>query len=115
MMTPTDILREYRWLLGELHAGNTFSKDEIWKRLERLPITVEDEPARDGCFDPIPDDPEYCRFCSYGLSKHGPHEECCDPNTNERDDLYSMQRMSEQRSGCDWHPVTAPGCPECGR
>jgi hypothetical protein len=62
--------------------------------------------ARAGCwcvesvpidsFVPIPDDPEYCLNCSEPYSSHGPHDECCDPNTNEKEDLMMMQRRAER-------------------
>lgn len=37
-MTPAQILREYRWLLSEYHAGNALSKAELWRRLQALPM-----------------------------------------------------------------------------
>lgn len=52
--------------------------------------------AASNSFEPIEDDPEYCRHCGYGFSCHY-EGECCDPNTNEKEDLMAMQRMAERR------------------
>ena len=31
---PSLMARRYVWLLSELHAGNEFSKDQLWRGLE---------------------------------------------------------------------------------
>ena len=31
---PSLMARRYVWLLSELHAGNEFSKDQLWRWLE---------------------------------------------------------------------------------
>ena len=31
---PSLMARRYLWLLSELHAGNEFSKDQLWRWLE---------------------------------------------------------------------------------
>jgi hypothetical protein len=44
---PSLMARRYLWLLSELHAGNEFSKDQLWRWLEEAEsILRRDEASR---------------------------------------------------------------------
>ena len=48
MTTKGDLVRKYRWLLSELHAGNEFSKDNLWKWLKEVEYLVIKEEMDNG-------------------------------------------------------------------
>jgi hypothetical protein len=39
-----DIVPRHIWLLSELHAGNEFSKDQLWRWLKEAEATRPDTP-----------------------------------------------------------------------
>jgi len=39
-----DLARRYVWLLSELHGGNEFSKDQVWRWLEQAEAIRKAEP-----------------------------------------------------------------------
>jgi hypothetical protein len=42
---PSLMARRYVWLLSELHAGNEFSKDQLWRWLEEAEANLRGDEA----------------------------------------------------------------------
>lgn len=97
-MTYSDILREYSHLLSELHAGNQFSKDEIWKRLQRLPGEW-----------PAPD-PHWQDRLSQLAAEVWP---TMSPEEQAKHAAIGAIAERGRSSGCFLHPVHLPGCLWC--